>query len=138
MLSLYPLTNPTLGRIATLKSDSWREITSRQLPKLLRSQLNVFFKAIAGEDLPDDLCTLLCSFDKETKTYVRTYAPAIYRDADGLPAVVWGNNFYHLTTATLDQFDVDVQSVQLEKFDETSSIQLRHEDGRSQKDCQGY
>lgn len=122
MLSLYPTKNRSLARIATLKDDKWKEITSKQLPKTLRTQLNAFFVDIAGFDLPDDLTTLLCAFDRQTQAYVRTYAPCVYCSMDNNAIVVWGNEEFVLTAELLNKLDAEVQLVELEKYKETCLV----------------
>lgn len=122
MISLYPTKNRSLARIAATKRDSWLEIKTPQLPKTLRSELHLFYQSISGEPMPDELTTLLCAFDKQTKTYVRTYAPAIYTNSEGLAVIVWGNIEYPLTNELIDALDVEVQIVELEKYKETCLV----------------
>ena len=122
MLSLYPTTNRSLARIATLRSDKWKEIKTRQLPTTLAKQLNVFFNGMTGQELPEDLTTLLCAFDRETQSYVRTYAPCIYSSVAGEPILVWGNEEFPLTVSALNDMDAEVQLVDLEKYKETCLV----------------
>ena len=122
MLALYPSKNRSLARIATIKSDKWKEITSKQLPKSLRAQLNAFFVDIAGFELPEELTTLLCAFDRDTQAYVRTYAPSVYSNVDGIPVIVWGNEEFPLTPDLLNALDAEVQLVELEKYKETCLV----------------
>lgn len=123
MISMYPTTNSSLAKLQTLKSDKWLEITTTQLPKTLRIQLSAFFNAITGTELPDDLTTLLVSFDRDAGgLYNRTYAPSIYQSPNGDLSVVWGNQYYSLTSDILNDLDAQVSIERLEKYDETCLV----------------
>lgn len=108
-----------LARIALLQSEErWLEIATKKLPKTLRKMLSLFFPALTGgEELTDDIVTLLVSFN-EDKSYNRTYAPAIYANEDGEVCVCWGNVLYPLTAATMDNLDAEFEVTRVERFEE--------------------
>lgn len=127
-ISLFPNKNRSLARITTMVSPSWVFVKTPNLPSTLRSQLNLFFKNIAGMDLEEDLATLACQFDRDTKTYVKTFAPAIYKDVDNNVVVCWGNKLFPLTPKMLKFFDAEVRIEEMETYKEPCLI-LVLEDG---------
>lgn len=130
MLDFYPTSNRSLAKIATLTRDSWLSVTSDMLPKSMRAALTPFYELIADQPFADDVVTLLCAFDKTTQTYTRTYAPAVYCNPEGQLILVWNNQPFPLTEAIFSAFDVEVQQVKLEKYEETCLVLVNEtEDG---------